>query len=149
MIHTLAQLAAKTPPPPLDPRHEHFMEIRDSFLNDRWGHTGLVFFLIAFLIGLLVLVLYRRYQGRAHRSKPMLTYHSIAEQVGIEWRDEVLLARIARARGLPSPLTLMVSRGTLLHHTEQYAATLSPRAASRTKRRTEALARLIFGDERL
>lgn len=147
MLHAFAQLAVANQPP-ADPRHEFFMEVRDSFLHDRWGYTGLFFFLIAFLTGLLVLVLYRRYQERAHRSKPMLTYHSIAERVGIEWRDEVLLARIARARDLPSPLTLMVSRGTLLHHTEQYAATLSARAASRTKQRAEALARLLFGDER-
>lgn len=145
MIATLAQLAAPTRPTAMNNRGRFFMDSIDALFNGRPGSEGVIGFAIAFLIAGLVLVLYRRHRDRHLRSKPMMTYHSIAEAVGIPWRDEVLLARIARAEKLPSPLTLMVSRGTLHHHAEHYAAALSPSRAARIRRRIDDLSRRLFG----
>ncbi|MCE9592096.1 MAG: hypothetical protein K8S99_16440 [Planctomycetes bacterium] len=142
MFRTMILAAASTPP--MDERQARLEQVTRGFRHQPWGATEMIFVAILVLIVLMAYVLYRWQRERRQRSTPMLTFHYAAEQMGLEMRDELLLARIARVQELPSPLTLMLSRGTLRHHTARYLKTLSPGQAARINRRIEGVERLLF-----
>ena len=96
----------------------------------------------------LVLVLVRAWQMAKtgdKQSRPGALFMRIAEQLKLHWTDSWLLWRIARQQNLPSALTLLLSRNTLLTHAEGYAARMSARRRDRVLRHANRLAQTLFG----
>lgn len=105
----------------------------------------------AIVIGLvllaLVLVIARGWgmvQRSQTRSQPVRLFLQVAQALGIGWRERWLLIRIARQQKLPSALTLLVSRSTMLIHARAYAQSLGERRGERVLKRVAQLAALIF-----
>lgn len=99
----------------------------------------------ATLTAIVIVSLRRRWLGRHKDPGPMVLYSAIARKAGLTWRDRVLLWRISKTFNLPTPITLMLARGTLRHYRELY---LSNRAAGTHQRLNQRLARIelvLFG----
>jgi len=142
-MHTLMTtlLSQSTPDGP-----QRFRAIIRSFHDNRQG-PGLLFAVLAlFTLSLLAMWLFRRYQERHLRSRPMQTFNHLAAELGMTLADQWLLVRIARAENLPSPLTLLLSHATLHHHAHSYAQRLSPRRRARIRRTLHALTETLFGE---
>lgn len=88
----------------------------------------------ALVVALLVrqlLIVGRRLWRRSH---PLRLYFRVAGEAGLSLGQMWWLWRVARARGLSTPLTLLVCDATLMHHVELTAESMSPRAARRMMR---------------
>lgn len=94
------------------------------------------------VIGLLSLRAVR--DPRQARPAPMLVFRRVAEAVGLDLGEQWLLVRIAKARKLPTPLTLLLSEGTLVHHAVAWADTLGPRRQRDAMIRIDALRQKLF-----
>ena len=97
------------------------------------------------LTAIVIVSLRRRWQGRHQDPGPMVLYSAIARKAGLGWRDRVLLWRISKTFDLPTPITLLLARGTLRHYRELY---LSNRAGGTHQRLSQRLARIelmLFG----
>lgn len=99
------------------------------------------------LLGLLLCIaVFQKLQHPAKHTRPLLTFHRFARQLGLSWMDQWLLWRIAHQQHLPSPLTLILSPLTLRHHA---AVFLSDLEISRPRRsaimlRVAAMRRAMF-----
>ncbi len=97
------------------------------------------------LMLLLVVLSMRKLRDRAEASSaPMLVFRRVAEHAGVSLSDQWLLIRIARQQQLPTPLALLLSPGTLMHHGAAYAAGLSDRRRRVTLIRLDALRQELF-----
>lgn len=99
--------------------------------------------LLLLVFGMLSLWMWRRDQSA--RASPLLVFHRVGAHVGLSWSDRWFLIRLARQRHLPTPLTLLVSPGTLMHHAAAWAGGLSPRRGGEVMRRADDLSRRLFG----
>lgn len=91
---------------------------------------------------------WRQFGGASSCSAGVMTFHRIAKQIGVSLGDQWLLFRISQRQSLATPLTLMLSRGTLQHHGKEYLAHLGPRRRARVGARIRGLETLLFGDLR-
>lgn len=99
----------------------------------------------ATLMTIMVISLRRRWLNRHADPSPTVLFSAIARKAGLDWRDRLLLRRIARTFDLPTPITLLLARGTLRHYTELY---LSIRAGTTHHRLHQRIARIeaeLFG----
>lgn len=78
------------------------------------------------------------------KSKPLRTFHELANELSLALADQWLLIRIARQQALPSPLTLLMSGRTLTHHAKLYAATVPDRRREKILDRVSAIEQTIF-----
>ena len=101
----------------------------------------------ALALGAVFLLLggWRSYQTRKLRSAPLYTFHQLATGLGVRLGEQWLLARIARREHLPTPLTLLVSSGTLRHHAGRYVERVSSRRRVRVMAEVGHIERMVFG----
>ena len=70
---------------------------------------------------------WRRYHSHHVRERPFWTFRRVAISVGLDWRQQWILIRIARQQGLVSPLALLLPVATLRHHAQRYVESIGPR----------------------
>lgn len=135
----------QTPPVPggfkLSQVSEHFSS--DSMIPTHW----LLIAAGGMLLLLSGLSIARWYKHRDEYSNPLLVYLGVSRLVGLSYRDQWLLMRIARNGSLVSPLTLMLSPATFQHHAQPYINTRSTHRQQALKRRTQALHDTLFADD--
>ena len=59
---------------------------------------------------------------RMNDPSPLVLYSAIARKAGLSISDRFVLWRVSRFAELPTPIALLLSRGTLRHHTQRYAS---------------------------
>lgn len=91
------------------------------------------------LTAIVAISIRRWWLSRHEDPSPMVLYSAIARKAGLGWRDRILLWRISKTFDLPTPITLLLARGTLRHYRELY---LSNRAGSAHQRLSQRLARI-------
>ncbi|MFK7790731.1 MAG: hypothetical protein AB8C95_14715 [Phycisphaeraceae bacterium] len=99
----------------------------------------------AMLMTVVVVSVRRWWLSRHADPSPMVLFIAIARKAGLGWRDRYLLWRISRTFDLPTPIALMLARGTLRHYRALY---LSNRAGCTHHRASQRLARIemaLFG----
>lgn len=87
----------------------------------------------------------RWWVGRHEDPSPMVLFSAISRKAGLGWRDRYLLWRMSKTFDLPTPIALMLARGTLRHYCELY---LSNRAGSTQQRLQQRLTKIedaLFG----
>jgi hypothetical protein len=97
------------------------------------------------LVVIVAISLKRWWTNRHEDPSPMVLFSAIARKAGLNWRDRYLLWRIARTFDLPTPIALMLSRGTLRHYGDLY---LNSHAASNQRRNGHRLSQIedaLFG----
>lgn len=96
------------------------------------------------LIAIVAISFRRWWLGRHQDPSPLALFSAIARKAGLGWRDRYLLWRIAKSFDLPTPITLMLSRGALRHYTDLY---LSNRAGTsqRASKRLAQIESMLFG----
>ncbi len=99
--------------------------------------------IVAAIIGALWLFGWLR--KRHPHLTPLRIYLSVAGALGLTLTDQWLLLRIARRQRLPSPITLLLSSGTLQFHASKFADHLSLARRRRVLRRVDHIRRTLFG----
>jgi len=146
MINTLAHLLASANTNGVMNRAslEDISKSRPTFnVNLPWG---LVLVLLGLVVLLVALISIRRWW--VHRNDEpthLMLYSAIARKAGLSWSDRLLLWRIARRCSLATPITLLLARGALTHHTKAYRETLSHRRAVRVSQQVQRIRVELFG----
>jgi len=99
----------------------------------------------ATLIAIVVISLRRWWLARQKDPSPLVLYSAIARKAGLGWADRFMLWRIARAGELPTPIALLLARGTLRHYADAYARRRSSRARDRVIQRIARIEAELFG----
>lgn len=99
----------------------------------------------ATLTAIVVISFRRWWQGRHDDPSPTVLYSAIARKAGLGWRDRFLLWRIASSFNLPTPITLMLARGTLRHYSRLYLSNRSGYTSQRTGLRLARIEATLFG----
>lgn len=111
-----------------------------NYFATGWG----VLSLLAVLSIVAGLALWRHHQ-RARDNRYVL-FLEAARHVGVSLFDQWLLVRIARAVNLASPLTLLLSPGTLKVHSQTYLQSVKSHARRRqAEQRVDRIGRFMFG----
>ncbi|MEM1213010.1 MAG: hypothetical protein AAGI68_12030 [Planctomycetota bacterium] len=100
------------------------------------------------LVGLAAFSAIRWYRNRHDNPHPLLIFRRAANSAGLSLYDQLALVRLAKARQLPSPITLIVSARTLRLHTAAHAQARSARsqaAADRLEQHLTRIHRQLFG----
>jgi len=87
--------------------------------------------------------LWERRRQRTLRARPISTFHQVAREMGLSIPDQWLLSRIAHAAKLPTPLTLLLSPATLLHHANPYVRTLPRRRVAGVSSRVDRIRAML------
>ena len=105
----------------------------------------------ALVVGLVLLVLvliiargFRAIRRSDEQSRPTGLFLQLAEALGLGWRERWLLWRIARQQHLPSAITLLLSRQTLLHQGEAYSQSVKPQRRERVLEKVSSIASVVF-----
>ena len=94
----------------------------------------------------IVIVSLRRWWASRHEDpSPMVLFTAIARKAGLGWRDRLLLWRVSRAFNLPTPITLMLSRGALRHYIDLYLSSRSGSSSRRIGQRAAQIESTLFG----
>ena len=81
---------------------------------------------VALLLLLVAVWGYKSQRQRIHKwQTPIALFHELADRVELKPRDRSLLMRIAEHAALPSPITLLLSGETFVHHAERYTRSLT------------------------
>ena len=96
----------------------------------------------ATITAIVTISLRRWWLSRHDEPSPIVLYSAIARKAGLGWRDRFLLWRIARACDLPTPITLLLSKGTLRHYSGIY---LSNRSGTRANKLHQRLGKIEAG----
>lgn len=99
----------------------------------------------ATLTAIVTISVRRWWQNRHEDPSPTVLYSAIARKAGLGWRDRFLLWRISRAFNLPTPITLMLARGTLRHYSTLYLSNRSGYTTQRTGLRLARIEATLFG----
>lgn len=97
------------------------------------------------LVVIVVISLKRWWMGRHDDPSPMVLFSAIARKAGLNWRDRYLLWRIARTYDLPTPIALMLSRGTLRHYGDLYLSNHTAAIHRRSGQRLAQIESALFG----
>lgn len=98
----------------------------------------------AMMMMVVVISLRRWWLGRHADPTPMVLFSAIARKAGLGWHDRYLLWRISRTFDLPTPITLMLSKGTLRHYSDLYLNSHSPGTNRRNGQRLSRIEHLLF-----
>lgn len=133
---------------PADSRGLRLQQISDNF----GGHAIIPVQWVLIAAGLLMLVMAGLslrvwWQTRHERSSPLSVFNKVAGDCGLTPGERLMLWRIARRRGLASPLTLMVSPTTLRHHARASCEHRGSGRRVREMRRVAALRRKLFAED--
>lgn len=97
------------------------------------------------LIAIVIIAARRWWKQRQDDPSPLVLYSAIARKAGLSWKDRFMLWRIARANDLPTPIALLLARGSLRHYAAVFAVRLSPRSAGRFNARIQQIEAELFG----
>lgn len=120
-------------------------------VSEHWGDDAaapLQWMLVALgvlLILLAVLLVVRWWRQRHQHSHPWLVFHRIAGVAELSLRDRLLLMRVARQQGLPTPLTLLLSGRTLRVHGRGFVKAQAPWRRAALMQRIASIRRHVFG----
>ena len=117
LIGTLAQAQPTVPAvnkPSLEEIQKHLSS--DGLIPTHW----LLIAAGAVLLLLSGLSIANWWKHRGEHSHPLLVFSTTAQLVGLSYRHQWMLLRIARNQSLASPLTLMLSADTFDHHAKAY-----------------------------
>ena len=120
-------------------------------ISEHWGSRQVIaveWVLVA--AGLLLLIiaalsLRSWWMTRHLRASPLRVFNQVAVKCGLTARERLLLWRIARHQGLPSPLTLMVCPITFGHHGRAYCRSRGSDVSSQM-RQLARLRRRLFAE---
>ena len=99
----------------------------------------------ATLMVIVVISIRRWWISRHNDPSPMVLFTAIARKTGLGWRDRYLLWRIAKTFDLPTPITLMLSRGALRHYTDLYLSRQSGSSYRRVGQQASRIESALFG----
>jgi hypothetical protein len=99
----------------------------------------------ATLMAIVVISIRRWWLSRHKDPTPIVLFTAIARKTGLGWRDRYLLWRIARTFNLPTPITLMLSRGALRHYGDLYLNSHTASTQRRNGRRLSEIEDALFG----
>ena len=88
----------------------------ESLFSNEW--IMIVGGVVLFVFGLIGFIQWWR--SRHDRSQPLTVFYRVGRQAGLRKRELWLLRMIAKYTGLPTPLALMMSSGTLIVHAGVY-----------------------------
>ncbi|MGB0766389.1 MAG: hypothetical protein ACPGYV_01620 [Phycisphaeraceae bacterium] len=99
----------------------------------------------ATLTAIVVVSLRRRWLKRQENPSPFVLFSAIARKAGLNWKDRLLLVRIAKANRLPTPITLLLARGALRHYAEAYLRRRGKNADPKINSRLKHIETLLHG----
>ena len=99
----------------------------------------------ATLVTIAVISARRWWLGRHKDPSPMVLFSAICRKAGLGWRDRYLLWRISRTFDLPTPIALMLSKGTLRHYSDLYLNSHSAIGSRRNGQRLSRIEAELFG----
>ncbi|MEM6256732.1 MAG: hypothetical protein AAGI37_00290 [Planctomycetota bacterium] len=99
----------------------------------------------ATLVTIVVISLRRWWHHRHTDPSPPVLFSAIARRAGLGWRDRYLLWRMARTFDLPTPIALMLARGSLRHYSQLYLSNRSAGSQRRSAQRLAAIEDALFG----
>lgn len=111
----------------------------------KWEFDGVFVVLAAALLaGVTVQALVSLRRRWLEASHPHRLFRRIAGQIGLDARQCRKLEQVARARSLESPLTLLLSAGTMNHYFTGYLGGLPQDQAAEEGRQLEAIRKRMF-----
>lgn len=99
----------------------------------------------ATLIVIVVISLRRRWQASRQDPSPLMLYSAIARKAGLSIPDRFVLWRVAKRFKLPTPIALLLARGTLRHFTSLYLSNRTGPARQRLGDRFARIEAELFG----
>ncbi len=145
-VATAAPLATDAPGRPRD-QYEYLRLMREHWFDDLMSVESIIIVMLVLGLSIAALWLWQVWRRRHLGSSPLLSFHRIAVQAGLSLADQWVLVRIARARRLHSPLTLLLCDTTLSHHADRYLATLTAPRRATTTRRLRRIQRQLFVEQ--
>lgn len=134
--------------PELGNRLQQVMEGWQSNNTNLFPVHQLGYILLAFMVIMISLALWKWYKNRPIDPTPSLLFRQMARELRLGLLDRWLLLRICHEQHLPSPLTLLLSRATLLHYTQQYTKDLSAIRGPMVTARANRIVEMLFGSEK-
>jgi hypothetical protein len=129
-------------------RTENWAEISKHLEQGTQGNemaTTVLLWVVAGLCVLLLTLMVTRYIRDARtRYRPTSVYMRVAKSMGLGLIDRLWLIRVAKRQGLGSPLTLLMSPGTLTHHASQFLASLSEAESRHMTQRLRMIRHRLF-----
>jgi hypothetical protein len=98
----------------------------------------------ATLITITIVSLRRWWKNRHDDPSPIVLFTAVARKAGLGWRDRYLLWRITKTFDLPTPIALMLSKGTLRHYGDLYLSNRASGNHRRTGRRLANIEHMLF-----
>ena len=149
MLHTVAQLmlaqSEDDPGKLVKAELKEVSRLRNEGLSYDMPWELLLVGIGATLTVITVISLKRWWTNRHKDPTPSVLFSAIARKAGLNWRDRYLLWRIARAYDLPTPITLMLSRGTLRHYGDLYLNSHAATSQRRSGKRLAEIESALFG----
>lgn len=96
------------------------------------------------LIAITVISTRRWWLARQNDPSPLVIYSAVARKAGLTWPDRLLLWRVARSCELPTPISLLLSRGALRTFTTRFAQQRSPATQQRLTQRVAKIEAALF-----
>lgn len=97
------------------------------------------------LVAIVAVSLRRWWHARQDDPSPLVLYSAIARKAGLGWADRFVLWRIAKRFDLPTPIALLLSRGTMRHYTAVYLSNRSGTARQKLADRFSRIEAELFG----
>ena len=127
MMIGMLMLALRNPrmpqtPPNVDEMFSNWQWITDSepLMSPMWALVAIAVVLVILLIVKLV----ERMRNKDRKDGPLLVFHQVAKQLGVDISTQWLLIRVAQQQNLPTPLTLLICGSTFVHHSKAYVKSL-------------------------
>jgi hypothetical protein len=148
-IPLLAQAAPLAPPtlPAEATRLERLSEVSNHLSSDGLIPTNWLLIAVGALLLLVSgMSIARWWQHRGENTHPLLIFTRIAGMVGLGYRDQWLLLRIAHRCSLASPLTLLLSPATYESYVKAYLDSKPKWHLSGMPQRAKAIRSTLFAD---
>jgi len=97
------------------------------------------------MIVIVVISMRRWWLRRYNDPSPLVLFSAIARKAGLSLTDRFVLWRIAQTQDLPTPIALLLAKGTLRHYAQQYAAGRPLKSQHRLDRRIAHIEAELFG----
>ncbi|XAM00514.1 hypothetical protein OT109_03805 [Phycisphaeraceae bacterium D3-23] len=122
-------------------------KVSDGYNNARWDMPWEILVIGLGLVLILVAVIsaMRWWKSRYTDPSALVLFSALSRKAGLGVADRVLLWRIARSRGLSSPIALLLARGALEQHSRAYRERLGRFSDARVKRRVAQIQAELFG----
>lgn len=123
----MLQIALESPRTPKTPPNVDEMFTNWQWINHSDPLMSPLWAVAAMAIIITVMVVLKIIQWRRSRNRqdgPLLVFHQIAKQLGVDITTQWLLIRVSQQQNLPTPLTLLICDSTFAHHAKSYVKSL-------------------------